>query len=542
MYECPNCGGNLKFDIESQDLHCKACNTHMDPYSFSKEKDAEESQEYDVTIFTCPQCAGEIYSTDETAAAFCTFCGASTILDSRLTKEKRPKYILPFQKTKEDCKQAYFKTISRSWFAPEELKDPKYVDSFRGIYMPYWLYDMKINGRTAFPGTKSYRRGDYDITEHYNIEGDIDCEYNGISYDASAAFSDSISQRLAPFDTKKMKPFTPAFLSGFYADVADVDEEIYRKSATDFVKERLSSYLREDKTMRSYHAFNDVDKLKRYMNIAGQQEEAAMFPVWFMSYRKGNRVAYATVNGQTGKVVADLPVDPVKYVIGSAILTFFLFLLLNTFVFLRPISLLLLICLISAFTIWLYGRELRQIRWKDEALDDAGVQYKGSLKEKQFSQPKGNSSTEKIKNAIKKNKQIYLVVGIIILFRVGLDILTTSLNGLLYMLDNPVLLRLFYLFFLMAAIGILLYYRKDYQYVMEEEKKIPLIAGSLVSICISIGILIIKPAHDIYYYGAVIAALTAELVAVFDLIRHYNILVTRKLPQFDRKGGDDSAR
>ncbi len=542
MYECPNCGGNLKFDIESQDLHCKACNTHMDPYSFSKEKDAEESQEYDVTIFTCPQCAGEIYSTDETAAAFCTFCGASTILDSRLTKEKRPKYILPFQKTKEDCKQAYFKTISRAWFAPEELKDPKYVDGFRGIYMPYWLYDMKINGRTAFPGTKSYRRGDYDITEHYNIEGDIDCEYNGISYDASAAFSDSISQRLAPFDTKKMKPFTPAFLSGFYADVADVDEEIYRKSATDFVKERLSSYLREDKTMRSYHAFNDVDKLKRYMNIAGQQEEAAMFPVWFMSYRKGNRVAYATVNGQTGKVVADLPVDPVKYVIGSAILTFFLFLLLNTFVFLRPISLLLLICLISAFTIWLYGRELRQIRWKDEALDDAGMQYKGSLKEKQFSQPKGNSSTEKIKNAIKKNKQIYLVVGIIILFRVGLDILTTSLNGLLYMLDNPVLLRLFYLVFLMAAIGILLYYRKDYQYVMEEEKKIPLIAGSLVSICISIGILIIKPAHDIYYYGAVIAALTAELVAVFDLIRHYNILVTRKLPQFDRKGGDDSAR
>lgn len=542
MYECPNCGGNLKFDIESQDLHCKACNTHMDPYSFSKEKDAEESQEYDVTIFTCPQCAGEIYSTDETAAAFCTFCGASTILDSRLTKEKRPKYILPFQKTKEDCKQAYFKTISRAWFAPEELKDPKYVDGFRGIYMPYWLYDMKINGRTAFPGTKSYRRGDYDITEHYNIEGDIDCEYNGISYDASAAFSDSISQRLAPFDTKKMKPFTPAFLSGFYADVADVDEEIYRKSATDFVKERLSSYLREDKTMRSYHAFNDVDKLKRYMNIAGQQEEAAMFPVWFMSYRKGNRVAYATVNGQTGKVVADLPVDPVKYVIGSAILTFFLFLLLNTFVFLRPISLLLLICLISAFTIWLYGRELRQIRWKDEALDDAGMQYKGSLKEKQFSQPKGNSFTEKIKNAIKKNKQIYLVVGIIILFRVGFDILKTSLNGLLYMLDNPVLLRLFYLVFLMAAIGILLYYRKDYQYVMEEEKKIPLIAGSLVSICISIGILIIKPAHDIYYYGAVIAALTAELVAVFDLIRHYNILVTRKLPQFDRKGGDDSAR
>lgn len=542
MYECPNCGGNLKFDIESQDLHCKSCNTHMDPYAFSKEKDAEESREYDVTVFTCPQCAGEIYSTDETAAAFCTFCGASTILDSRLTKEKRPKYILPFQKTKEDCKQAYFKTISRAWFAPRELKDPKYVDGFRGIYMPYWLYDMNIKGRTAFPGTKSYRRGDYDITKHYNIEGDIDCEYNGISYDASAAFSDSISQRLAPFDTKKMKPFTPAFLSGFYADVADVDEEIYKELAMDFTKERLVAYLRDNKTMRSYHSFNDVNKLKRFMNVSGEREEAAMFPVWFMSYRKGNRVAYATVNGQTGKVVADLPVDPAKYMIGSAILTIVIFLLLNAFVFLRPMTLLLLICMISIFTIWLYGRELRQIRWKDEALDDAGVQYKGSLKVKQFSQPKGNATTEKIKNTLKKNKQIYQVIGLIVVLQVGFSMLRSLLDVLLYMLDNPVLLRFLYLIFLITAFGVGFYYRKDYEYVRNEEKKIPLIAGSVVAICIAIGILIVKPAHDIYYYGAVIAALITELIAVFDLIRHYNVLVTRKLPQFERKGGDDGAR
>lgn len=539
MYACPNCGGNLKFNIMSQDLHCTACDTHMDPYDFSKEKDAVESNEYDVTVFTCPQCAGEIYSTDETAAAFCTFCGASTILDSRLTKEKRPKYILPFQITKEDCKQAYCKRVSKAWFAPKELKDPKYVEGFRGIYMPYWLYDMKSKGRTEFPGTKCYRRGDYDITEHYKIRGDIDCEYKGISYDASASFSDSISQRLAPFDTKKMKPFTPTFLSGFYADIADVHEAIYQQTAMDFTKNRMITYLRENKVMKKYHAFKDIEKLKRYISVKNGREEAAMFPVWFMSYRKGDRVAYATVNGQTGKVVADLPIDPVRYIIGSALLTIVIFLFLNTFVFLRPAGLLLLICFLSLLTIWMYGKEMRQIHRKDEALDDAGAQYKHSLKKS--GQARNNSIGKEIKKIKTNYSTASMIAIVIIIFTTFYCMLKPMLKGLLIVLDNPGLMRFGYLLLLPAILGIGSYYKKDCQYVMKGKRQIPWIVGSVISICIAVVVLIVSPAHDMYYYGAVIAALVTELIAVCDLIKHYNILVTRKLPQFDRRGGDDRA-
>ena len=66
MYECPNCAGNLKFDIARQKLACEYCNTLVDPYDFHKERDAQESkersgsgqEEYEVTVFTCPQCGG----------------------------------------------------------------------------------------------------------------------------------------------------------------------------------------------------------------------------------------------------------------------------------------------------------------------------------------------------------------------------------------------------------------------------------------------------------------------------------------------------
>ena len=55
MYECPNCGGNLKFSIEDQLMKCDYCQTTFDPYSLKKENDAEELFAFEATIFTCPQ-------------------------------------------------------------------------------------------------------------------------------------------------------------------------------------------------------------------------------------------------------------------------------------------------------------------------------------------------------------------------------------------------------------------------------------------------------------------------------------------------------
>ena len=55
------------------------------------------------------------------------------------------------------------------------------------------------------------------------MKGHVDAYYKGLSFDASSSFSDNISEQLAPYDVKGMKAFTPAYLSGFYADTADVD-------------------------------------------------------------------------------------------------------------------------------------------------------------------------------------------------------------------------------------------------------------------------------------------------------------------------------
>jgi len=54
-------------------------------------------------------------------------------------------------------------------------------------------------------------------------------------------------------------------------------------------------------------------------------------------------------------------------------------------------------------------------------------------------------------------------------------------------------------------------------------------------------ITLLNPVSDIYYYGGTVAAMAAVAISFVDIIRYHNILSTRKLPQFDKSGGDDRA-
>lgn len=439
MFACPNCGGNLKFDIPSQQLACEYCQTQADPYSFEdKAQEAFDKLDYEVTVFSCPQCGGEILSTDNSAAEFCSFCGASTILHSRLRNEKRPNYIIPFKKTKEDCKKAYSTMMKKALFAPDALKNPKHIDGFRGIYMPYWAFYMTQQDSFSLNGSRSRRRGDYIITDHFALKGEIDAYYKGLSYDASSSFDDNISEKIAPYDVKGMKAFTPSFLSGFYADTADVDPKEYEDDAARIALDNSSRVIYQTPEFAGLNIQSGLNSIK----TDTKQVDTAMFPVWFMSYRNGDRVAYATVNGQTGKVVADIPVDPKKYLLGSLLLALPIFLLLNLLFTVTAPTLLIVTTIIAALSMIIYFSELGTIRKKEK-----------------FYGKKANTG----------------------------------------------------------------------------------LVASILALVVGIGISVLQPVSDLFYYGGAIFSLVAVLFMIKDIIYYYNIMTTRKLPQFNRTGGDDRA-
>lgn len=564
MYECPNCGGNLRYDIPSKMMACASCDSKFDPYEVSDKNEAQEQEEYEVTVFRCPQCGGEIYSTDNTAAGFCTFCGSSAVLESRLQKEHRPKYIIPFGKTKEQCKKAYMKMMGKAVFAPKELKSEKHINEFRGIYMPYWIYDVQQGGPDVqLRGTTERRKGDYIITSHYSLDMDLEADYDGIAYDASSSFSDTISEKLAPFDTKEMKEFTPAYLSGFYADSADVDNSLYAQEAEEFALGETQKFIENDPKLRKYTIEDTGRTLERKLHSKVDQVNGAMFPVWFMAYKNNNRVAYATVNGQTGKVVADLPVDVPKYLGASAILTIPIFLLLNRFFTVIPGILLGIVALIAAVLSFIYYEQIDDIAAQEGKEDDKGAIAAKQRKQRESHKkapggedlpPKSDAQLAAAVEEEKKENTRKVIVttqsSVVELenTRFVMRIVDIALMAILViggLLAGGVLEQYFTRITVgLSAVAIIIFWFRAWFRMDDIEARKGRGMGLtwiLIPTILSVAVALFNPVSDIYYYGCAAILLITMLIALVDLIRCYNLFATRPLPQFHYKGGDDRA-
>lgn len=560
MYECPNCGGNLKFDIPSQQLACAYCDTHVDPYDVDKETDAVETEYFETTIFTCPQCGGELYSADNEATSFCSFCGASTILSSRISKEMRPEYIIPFKKTKEDCKKAYARKMRFAPFAPGDLKQAEYIDGFRGIYMPYWNYQIRQERTITLPGEKSYRKGDYVYTEHYRMLGDLKASYDGFSKDASANFYDNISEALAPYDAKEMVDFTPSFLSGFYADTADVGDKVYREEVMQLAAKTSYEKIRKEPKYRGYH-MKPTNKQHNLVNLLGtecREADRTMYPVWFMSYRNKDRVAYMTVNGQTGKVVADIPIEPKKYVLWSLVLAVMLFVLLNIFVSFTAKTILMLSGLMVFVSVCIYSGELKEIYIREHHKEDLGIQErlrkkreeKRRAKEAELRKDNPETVTADWVNyrdyakeePVKKNAKVKQKWGFWQWFRLlwPIALMVVSMGAPLWIImENAVYIMAWPVILVITVMSVINGFKNRKKLGDIKEK-----AGFIISIvvvCVSTGIGMLNPVEDYYYYIGAIFSLLAVLYNMVDVIKNYNRLTMRKLPQFDKKGGDDRA-
>ena len=392
MYDCPNCGGNLKFDIKTQQLLCDFCHSTLDPYELEAAgagmeveetavpaEDAAEEQGrtskrkdlLQMTVFTCPACGAEIASTNLSATGFCTYCGASAVFKKRVRGELRPQKIIPFQKTKEDCKAAYGKAVGSNFYAVKELKDPAFLDQFVGVYMPYWSYDISAGPDIRVDGIKTHKKGNYLYTDHYDLKCSVDAGFRQISYDASSAFDDRIHEGIAPFEEDGIKPFTPGYMAGFYADIADVPSEIYQDDAEAAVGKEIYDKLEDQFPAYTISTPGSLTVLERNLKLKTETSRA-MFPVWFLTYRKDDRVAYAVVNGQTGKVYADVPVDTAKFLLVSLGLAIPLFILANLFLTITAPWMLTLAGIFAAFTALIFDQEMSVIKRHEQKLEDAG--------------------------------------------------------------------------------------------------------------------------------------------------------------------------
>ena len=538
--KCPNCSGMLYYDIKNHNLRCRSCSSVFDLDQYQVKADADELVFEDARFYTCKSCGAQLISGDDRAVDYCSYCGSEAILESNLSGVKKPKYIIPFQISKSQCKKIYNYKLKDKIYVPKDFKDPDFIDRFRPFYIPYWMYQVSFrDDEFELDGYMNYTRGRYDYHEEYKIRTLIkDHGVYGLPYDASRNFDDTIAEQIAPFNKKDMTEYSPGYLAGMYADAPNVDARLYEEEVLDQATEAAVRDI--TKSFGSITPKIPAGKKRQALLQARYDHEDTLFlPVWFLTWRKNDRVAYAVVNGQTGKIYMDLPADTRQFIFYTLAGTALLFVLLT-----------LLVSVTSRFVIWFsallvyivsvrYHKELKEIRDRENHVFDKGylISDKDDLE-----------MSERKRSRLRKRATSFFgrigTVGSLVLTFIGIGFLGIfALSGLMY--DELVsqtgaigmtFIILFLQFFrFLKTLSVSRYLKNKWSFLFA------LIAFGAV--LYSFVVAATEPVQDWWYYLGGLICLTAASLMAIDLIRRYNESSTRPLPSFyTRKGGNDSAK
>lgn len=465
MIKCPNCGGELKFKPKDKVVKCEYCSTKFNPKELratvkSADEEVNENGTTKATSYRCSQCGGTLLTFDETAITFCSYCGSQAMIKQKMVDINNPDFIIPFKITKEDCIKAYKRKINSSIFAPSYMKDDIVVEKFRGIYMPYCVYKSTYHGATVNHGKRySHHWASYDYYNNYEIDAQVDADYEGISYDLVSKLYDKYTHHI-PFDYKDAEPFNPNYLTGYYADARDVKPEAYDEIVKSTIRDDCNSKLRRDFRYSWYGCRTP----KVGMRITDRK--VGMFPVYFLAIRDKNKkdIHYAVVNGQTGEVAMDIPIDFTKYIIGSIIISALFFFLLNKDLLFEPKAILIISILSLIIGIIITNNQARKLEDAKKHYDDLGY---------------------------------------------------TTANEI----STPNLLR-----------------RKPI-----EKGTRPFLKFYIIGIVVGAIILMMNPFEDNFYYIPGIINFIIVICSFYDLVKKRNLLVSTKLPQLEKRGGDENA-
>lgn len=351
-YQCPACTGPLHYSAKSGKLECDYCDSSFDVaeiealYARKEAEAAAAKQAADakaeaaqaakaeaaeaaaasggwdtsdlsrdwgaeadgLRVYSCPSCGAELICDQSTAATACPYCGNPAIVPGQFSGALRPDYILPFRLSKDDAVQALRAHYKGKPFLPRSFTSANHIEQIQGVYVPFWLFDGGAEGAASYraSNTNVYETGDYEITEtrHYHVVRAGSLAFEKIPVDASSKMPDDHMDSIEPFDYAQLRPFSTAYLPGYLADKYDVTIDDSRDRADTRCCETLAQALRD--TVTGYGAC-----VTEREDIALRRGKVhyALLPVWMLSTKWRGQDFLFAMNGQTGKLVGDLPTD-----------------------------------------------------------------------------------------------------------------------------------------------------------------------------------------------------------------------------------------
>ena len=323
--KCPSCGAYLEYQPGKSVMRCPYCGGEVripdaaqaQPSAPEAPKKPEPSPAESYNGYHCQNCGAEVVTGPTTAATRCYFCHSPISLTDRLSGEFKPDSVVPFALDKKAAEQVFQKWIAGKHFVDHRFLSEEQLTLFSGVYYPYWL--GTVTGRTTFDGegttvdTSTNGRTITTTTSYYKVHREAENRFTGLVRKALQRVDKRMADGIQPYKFNEAKAYNPAYLSGFMAEMRDIDDSEVRSEMIQTCRTRAENAIREKRGLSSLKG--QAHFVPDRVNLA-----YSLMPAWVLTYKSERaKPFYFMMNGQTGKIFGRLPVKKSKLLLVSLI-------------------------------------------------------------------------------------------------------------------------------------------------------------------------------------------------------------------------------
>ncbi|MBN1536104.1 MAG: hypothetical protein JW908_05180 [Anaerolineales bacterium] len=321
VFSCPKCGGHMIINLDGQ-LVCEYCG-HEETLEQNHVAD-EAEQVLDFILPTtrghrwsetqqqlvCAQCGAVSLLPEEVRATECPYCGSHQLITSEEISELiDPQVIAPAKISDQDAAKRIREWLGAGWFVPDDLRKLAQSFALRPAYYPFWTFD----GTLHLKWTCEINEGSGDSSDWVPRDG-VELEmFDDVLVPGIKSLLKENLADLEPFNLKEVVEFDPSFVAGWNAlaydhSLADASL-VARQKVIRKIRSQLYSRVLPTKQKRNLKG--------GAIDWSGMTFKHVLIPLWLGSYTYQGKEYHIVINGCTGKIAGEKPLDMVK--VGLAI-------------------------------------------------------------------------------------------------------------------------------------------------------------------------------------------------------------------------------
>ena len=330
-YKCPCCDGAIEFDSSAQKMKCPYCDSEfeieaLEAYGAELDAVPQENMTWDTAaggewdpgeaeglrVYTCNTCGGEIVADETTGASECPFCGNPVIMTGQFAGALKPDLVIPFKVDKKAAIAALHNHYKGKVLLPKVFKDQNHIKEVKGLYVPVWLFDTDADAHVRYKATRIRHWSDsqynYTETSHFSVVRAGGIGFENVPVDGSSKMDDTLMESIEPYNIADAVDFRTAYLSGYLADKYDVDADASIQRANQRIKRST-----EEAFASTVHGYATVVPVSSSIALENGRARYALYPVWILNTQWNGQKFTFGINGQTGKIAGDLPMDKAAF-------------------------------------------------------------------------------------------------------------------------------------------------------------------------------------------------------------------------------------